>query len=147
MAKEEEFYSLISKRKKWYQSVGSVHCSYLNEKVIFNGYGFKHVLRDGRGHYRNEKSARMRLNLLTWAPIVIKKSAYMPTTEQRGTDDPRNKLGKPVTFFELQCVVKHRVGKKYKYTDITVILRRIGNGDLHFYSIRYTKNGYNEIDD
>jgi hypothetical protein len=145
--KDKTFQEIIDERSKWYNSIDSVHCSYLKEKVKFNSHGFKHALRDGRGHYRVEKDALMRLHLLPWAPVVIRNSKYMPNTEHRDTDDKRNKLGKPVTFFELQCVVNHKVGRKNKYTDISVILRRIGDGDLHYYSVRYTKHGYNGIDD
>ncbi len=144
---KKTFEEIIEIRRKWYYSVDSAQCTYLNEKVKFNKHGFHHALRDGRGHYRTEKDATMRLNLLPWAPVVVRNSAYMPNTELRPVDDPRNKLGKPITFFELQCVVKHKVGRKNKYTDITVILRRIGNGELHYYSIRYTKRGYKNIDE
>ena len=144
---EEQFRVEIEKKRKWFYSVNSVHCRYLNEAVIFNKHGFQHTLRDGRGHYRGQKDALMRLNLLPWAPIVIRNSIYMPNTELRDINHPKNKLGKPVTYFELQCVVKannRRNGRK-KYTDITVILRRIGDGPLHYYSIRYTKHGYKDI--
>jgi len=144
---EQDFTLLIEKRRKWYYSIQETHCRYLNEKVVFNSHGFKHTLRDGRGHYRIEADARMRLNLLTWAPVVIRKAAYMPTTERREISDRRNKLGKPVTFFELQGTVKHKLGRKTRHLEITVILRRIGDGPLHYYSIRYTKNGLNQIDD
>lgn len=99
------------------------------------------------GLFLIQKDALMRLHLLTWAPVVIRNSAYMPNTELRPVGHPKNKLEKPVTYFELQCVVNQKIGRKTKYTDITVVLRRIGDGVLHYYSIRYTKNGYNEIDD
>ena len=145
MSADPEFEKLVANRRKWYFSVGSVHCKYLNENVLFNSHGFKHALRDGRGHYRNKADAKMRLNILHWAPVVIRNAAYMPQTERREIDDPRNKLGKPVTFFELQAAVKHQRGKKTRHLEITVILRRIGDGPLHYFSIRYTRNGINKI--
>ena len=148
MAKREKsLEELIAEKRKWYGSVDTVHCKYLNEAVKFNRHGFRHTLRDGRGHYRTEKDALMRLHLLSWAPVVIRNSISMPDTRLLPVDDPRNKLGKPITFFELQCVVNHKIGKKTKYIDVTVILRRIGDGILHYYSIRYTRRGYNNIDD
>lgn len=137
---------VIAERRKWYYSVNSVHCRYLNEPVAFNRHGFKHTLRDGRDHYRSEKDALMRLHLLPWAPRVIRNAVNMPNTELRPADHPKNKSGKPVTYFELQGVVSHNAGKRLKYIDITVILRRIGDGELHYYSIRYTKNGYKDYE-
>ncbi len=142
----DDFDKLVAIRRKWYFSVNEVHCKYLNEPVVFNSHGFKHALRDGRGHYRNKADARMRLNILPWAPVVIRTAAYMPNTERREINDPRNHLNKPVTFFELRGTVTHKAkGGKNRYIEITVILRRIGDGKLHYYSIRYTKNGINEI--
>lgn len=149
MNKDDDFDKLVATRRKWYYSVNEVHCRYLNEKVVFNNHGFKHILRDGRGHYRTKADAKMRLNLLTWAPVVIKTAIFMPSSEFRDADDKRNHLGKPVTFFEIQGTISHPVGKskKKRYLEITVILRRIGDGNLHYYSIRYTKHGLNEISD
>lgn len=147
MAKQTiDFRQLIEQRRKWYTSVHEVHCRFLNEKVTFNSHGFKHTLRDGRNHYRTEADARMRLNLLPWAPVVIRNAAYMPNTELREAKSPRNRLNKPVTFFELQGTVNYKVGKRARYLEITVILRRIGDGTLHYYSIRYTKNGIDTIE-
>jgi hypothetical protein len=77
----------------------------------------------------------------------VRDAINMPNSEIRTKDDPRNKLGKDVTFFELQAVVKSGNQKHPKHIDITVILRRIGNGDLHYYSIRYTKHGYKDMED
>lgn len=143
----DDFNKLIDVRRKWYYSIDEVHCRYLNEKVKFNNHGFKHTLRDGRGHYRTESSAKMRLNLLPWAPVVIRTAAYMPRSEIREISDSRNRLGKPVAFFELQGTVSHKQGRRKRYLEITVIIRRIGDGPLHYYSIRYTRNGINQIDD
>jgi hypothetical protein len=133
--------TLIASRRKWYYALKPTHCRYLNEKVVFNNHGFRHALRDGRGHYRIEADARMRLNLLTWATKVIQTAVYMPNTERREVGDPRNSLDKPVTYFELQGTVSHKIkgSNERKYIEITVILRRIGDGQLHYFSIRYTK--------
>lgn len=143
----KSFEQIIEERRKWYYTINEVHCRYLNEAVRFNNHGFKHTLRDGRGHYRTEGDALMRLHLMPWAPRVIRTAINMPRSELRPVDHPRNKSGKPVTYFELQAVVNYKVGKRIKYLDITVVLRRIGDGVLHYFSIRYTKHGFNDYED
>jgi len=140
--RQKSFEEIVQERHKWYNSVGTAYCKYLNERVKFNRHGFQHTLRDGRGHYRGKKDALMRLHLLPWAPVVIRTAINMPSVDILPVKDQRNKLGKDITYFELQGVVKTGGPKRPKYIDITVILRRIGNGDLHYYSIRYTKHGY-----
>jgi hypothetical protein len=139
--------SVKEARRKWYYTVGTIDCSYLREPVKFNKHGFRHALTDGRDRYRGKKDALMRLHLLRWAPVVVKNSVHMVSSELRKADDPRNRAGKDVTFFELQHVCKGGNPKRPKYHDVTVILRRVGDGDLHYYSIRYTKNGYRGPED
>ena len=74
---QKSFEDIIIERRKWYYSLNSVHCKYLREPVKFNSHGFRHTLRDGRGHYRRINDALMRLNLLI---LLLQLSIYYSNT-------------------------------------------------------------------
>lgn len=124
--------ALIELRKIDYQKWQPISCPLLNgELVYFNKDGFYHLTHNGRGKIRNQSDQRMRLNLLPNAQIVIKRARSFSTTP-RTIPAAENKYGKNILFYEL--VYKFNAQKT-----VTVVIRKIGNGHLHFYSIRFCK--------
>lgn len=123
---------LIKKRRKAYETTKNIYCPYLKEVVYFNNKGFFHATHNGKGKIRNESDSRMRLNLLTSVNTVISRSTHFgspPRVKPKG--HPENKTGKEVIEYELA----YRFSKN---KEVSVILRRIGNGRLHYCSVRYT---------
>jgi hypothetical protein len=117
---------LLNKRKAWYDNIKKVYCPCINEDVIFNSKGFHHIKYDRSGRARSKKEKMYRLGILPLAiPVIkcaIKIHKYSPPKEL-------NKLEKPIEYWAL----REKVGKQS--TTITVILRRIGSGNITFYSI------------
>ena len=130
----KEFQALIELRRRQYERTKNTHCPLLKEGVYFNNKGFHHALKDGRDHYRTRSDAIMRLNLLPHAKFIIEQSTRFnrPPQLTPATNSPERK---DIVHYELVHTVKIKNQKK----EIVVVLRRIGRGRLHYYSIRYKK--------
>ena len=117
---------LLNKRKALYDTIKKVYCPCINEDVIFNSKGFHHIKYDGYGRARSKKEKMYRLGILPLAIPVIKCAIKIHEYSQ---PKELNKLEKPIEYWAL----REKVGKQG--TTITVILRRIGSGNITFYSI------------
>lgn len=120
---KEEFYKLRSSSKKIYASFkqSPVYCKALDADISFNAAGFEHLFKDGRGHYRPMIDARKRLELIKYAPNVIKNCQWFI----------KDKSKTPDIYYKLYG----RAGEGLR--NVVVTIRKIGNGNLHFYGIRY----------
>lgn len=115
----------IEEKRTWYKAIKKVSCPILNEDVIFNSKGFHHLLFDGLGSARSRNERMYKLGLLPLVIPVIKKAIkihdYKPPSYSKS-------LNKNVEYW----ILRENVGKQK--TLITVILRRIGTGNISFYS-------------
>lgn len=124
---------LIAKQRKKYELTKNIYCPFMKEVVYFNNKGFFHATHNGRGRIRNEADARMRLYLISDVNNVIKYARkYGNPPRLVPKNDPENKQGKEITYYELT----HRFSAK---KEVSVILRRIGRGRLHYYSVMFTR--------
>jgi hypothetical protein len=111
---------LITQKKKYYQ-IECIVCPVLdNEKVYFNNYGLNHLIRK-RGKPRPIYDQRRRFKLLKYCFRVISDIDVEIKYEKIV-----NKKGKA----EFWCLSK-KINKK----EIKIIIRRVGTGKLHFFSI------------
>lgn len=117
--------------QKIYKSFGLVKCTAINELVAFNNHGWTHISFDEKGHRRNRDNIFMRLKLVLHAPEVIQKASVIQD-ETINLNIKGNK--RKIRFIELAC------GIQKSHSHVTVILRKIESGVLHFYSVRRTKN-------
>lgn len=124
--KYASYSEMVAEKRVWYKAVKQSYCPILNEDVHFNSKGFHHLLFDGLGHARSLKERMYRLGLLPLAIPVLKTATsihdYTPPTYSK-------KLRKNVEYWVLKC----NVGKQK--TLVTVVLRRVGTGQVTFYSI------------
>ncbi len=111
-----EFKIFLEEKRSWYQKVGKVFCPVLNEWVIFNAKGFRHLRYDGTGKARSEKEQYYRLTVLKGSVQVIQEAKEITEFQERSS-------GK---YWEISSVVNNQ--------KITVILRKIGSGPIIFYS-------------
>jgi len=122
---------LIKLRREKYNRTQNMYCSFMKEIVYFNSVGFFHATHDGRGKIRQEADARMRLNLLPCInEVIATTSQFGSPARVRPKGDPKNKTGKEIVEYELI----HTFNARKK---VSVILRRVGNGRLQYYSVRY----------
>lgn len=80
---------------------------------------------DGQGSRRNNNDAYKRLLLLEHAPGIILNARFVKE------DKPKIKRGKVAVHYELYG----KVGSNNR--SVIVTLRKLGEGNLHFYGIRY----------
>ena len=117
-----KYRELLKERRKWYKKIGKVYCPILKEYVIFNSKGFYH-LRYSSGRERTIKEQMYKVGLL---PLVIPVIKNVEKIEEY-----RKELsnGKEVEYW----ILKEVVGSQNTMTK--VILRRIGTGNITFYSV------------
>jgi len=126
----ESYDNLLEKRKVWYENIGKVYCPCLNNDIIFNSKGFNHIKYNGAGKARSKKERMYRLGILPLAIPVIKNAKAVYKYKQPEYSERMNKI---VEFWALREVVG-----KQKIV-ITVILRKIGSGNITFFSIMKKK--------
>ncbi len=114
--KSSEFEIFKEKRRKDYNTWKPIYSPALGEQIFFNSKGFNHLRFRTDGTPRNFREALYKLRLLPLVRSVIYKA--------RKVDEYRK--GR----VEYWGIVE-AVGKK----KIKVILRRIGKGRIHFWSV------------
>ncbi len=130
---EDKYEKSKKKAKEFYSSIGSVICPGLNNELVsFSKYGFYHLLRK-RGVLRPRKEQLRRFALLHSAVEVIKNAksydSYNYETKEQFAEDH----GLPV--------LKSSIAEFWSFSGIysskivTVIVRKIGNGNMHFFSV------------
>lgn len=140
--RQEPIEVLVKKRRQRYELTKNIYCPFLQEVVYFNNKGFHHATHDGRNRIRSKEDARMRLNLLPHVNTVIQRSRKFnrpPVLVPKNDSD--NKTGKELSFYELYYLMGRNKNKRK--VGIIVVLRRVGKGRLHYYSVRYATNKQN----
>ncbi len=114
----EDWKKYIKNEKEKYKKLICVKCpAFGNEEVYFNNYGFDHIISKGRIP-RPKEEVMDRFKLLPYAPNIIKNTKSVDNEERRTR-------GKSVAYF---WTIKSD-------SNIRIILRRLNNGTIHFYSI------------
>lgn len=127
-----------------YAGTKPVRSPALNEDVRFTAEGFNHIIFKGSRHERERESQIMRFKLL---PRAIRLIAHANTFQEFETSTKefeikthrrREMRSKSVLYWGIIAIFE---GRKIK-----VILRKIGGGQLHFWSIvpAWTTNKYRD---
>lgn len=111
----------LSEYNKIYRDIGSVQCPYFfNESVYFNQKGFNHLLRNKNGVRPSSDQIR-RLRLLIYCKEILNSNN-----------------------FDVECNISKRNGVTTRFwtfkasvanLKMKLIVRQIGIGTKHFYSI------------
>lgn len=109
----------IDRIKQYYKNIGRVWCPILNDDIVFNSIGFRHLMRSGRRRRLPSDRVR-RFRLLQIAPKML-------ANPQAKLVDPKNKISSTTKLF----VIKETRGEMV----ITIVIRQVGNGNKHFFSI------------
>ena len=122
----QSFQEFLKEKRAWYKTIGEVHCPVLNADIHFNSKGFYHLRYDSFGKARNIKEQKYKLGLLPLVIPVIKNATGVYEYKKEQYSKP---LGKYFEIWELKEVA----GKQD--TTVSVILRRIGTGNITFLSV------------
>ncbi len=143
--KGSDLSEIREKTKDLYSKTGDVHCPFFKEKVSFNSEGFNHL------RYKEERSERffadqkIRYELFFLAPEIIRSSKTLQEYYEKASfveikrKKKPEKVLKTIKYFAFIAILKNRKTK--------VIVRQVGAGKLHFWSIipnwktRKTKEG------
>lgn len=128
----EYLHSLKNLTKTNYTKIGSVYCPILDQNIVFNSIGFRHLTIKPDGTYRNAKEAIYKLKLFPLAIPTIKNATAV--IEERETTfvvgRGHRKKYKRATSYALAAYV----GRK-KPVMVRIIIIKVGDGNYNFYSI------------
>ncbi|MCX6716154.1 MAG: hypothetical protein NT077_04035 [Candidatus Taylorbacteria bacterium] len=114
----EELKKHIDEVRNWYKTLKSVYCSCLKADIIFNSKGFHHILFDSSGHRRPPVKIIRRLELMKFAPGIIKLAKNPVWLTDTGS----------IEFI----VFRRQIWIKNKNTTVRVVIRKTKPGN-HFY--------------
>jgi|SRR3989344_2241629 len=120
------FCEFLKEKRAFYKTLKNVHCPILNETIFFNSKGFSHLRFDNHGKERLIKEQKYKIGLLPLVVPVIKCANTIHEYKKEAYSKP---LGKYFEIWELRA----EVGKSK--TLVSVVLRRIGNGNVTFLSV------------
>ncbi len=114
----------FKERSAWYKTINSVFCPILDEEVVFNSKGFYHLKYKSSGTKRPKKEQMYKIGLLPLVIPVIKKASEVHDYKKINSDS-----NKTTEIWELRALA----GKQD--TQVSVVLRRMGDGKIHFFSV------------
>ena len=132
---QDKLKGVIEKAKGIYPLQGQIRCPYFQDNVILTSDGFNHLQYKGNRMLRNVDEQILKLILLPKALEIIKSAGtlqeYRKATEKVGK---KSKDG----FYKTKDVEYwgfHAILGKDHLRKIVVILKRVGNGKIIFWSV------------
>lgn len=115
-----------------YKGIGSLWCPAVKDNVVFNAHGWRHLSFRRNGRRRDPKDLKLRHRLFKNVHEVVKNSkvcllSFKDISSRRG-------IKRKASFCELVWLCNEQT----KHT--SVILRKIEDQKLHYYSVRRTNN-------
>lgn len=125
--------SEVKKAKDFYLSVKQVLCPALNNEVIvFTMTGFNHLIRKGR-ILRSHADRMRRFKLLKYIKPITENAVKISEHRIEFRDEVIMRYGKKIK--NRQIVEFWAIQKTHDEKNITILIRRIGNGQKHFFSV------------
>ena len=130
--------------RAWFQTLKPAFSPTLNEYVHFTSEGFEHIIYKRARAEREKSSQIMRFKLLPRAESLIELSTsyqeYEETIKSFEVKRRKKRLreSKTVRYWGIIAIIENH--------KIKVIVRKIGNGQFHFWSIvpAWTTNKYRD---
>jgi hypothetical protein len=137
MTENEYCAQLKAQTKALYESTKPIRCPYFNGEVNFNSDGFHHLQYNSSGAERSKKAQIRRYKTFPLAPYVVKRARTVQ--QHRKYSGP---IGRPkgdgfrvVKTIEDWCFVALLPSTPGKDIELKVVVRKIGDGPLHFWSV------------
>lgn len=131
----EDFEQIKQKAETYYKSLKPMICPIFNEMIYFTSDGFHHLRFDNTRAERSKVVQRTKLKSLPWAINIIQKTTTVQ--EFRKNLQIFGKQGKD--GFSKTVEVKYwafiAITNIEKALRIRVIVRQVGNGQKHFWSV------------
>ena len=110
----------LSQSKDIYTSIKSVYSPYLKENIAYNSKGWGHIIRKNDGLRPSHEVAK-RVKYIQDSAEIISISTTLQEYEERMVS------GKLVIYYGFIAIVNKQ--------KLKIIVRKNGNGGLHFYSL------------
>ena len=131
----DEFRTLKKQTENEYKKILTVFCPALKSEVIFNTDGFHHLCYDNTRAERGKKVQRAKFIFLNKAVKIIEKTTTIqefrcgicPVGKKDRSGLRKTKVIKWFAFWGIISVEKR--------TRIRVVVRQIGDGQFHFWSV------------
>lgn len=130
---EEAYQKLRKDSEAYYTSIECIDSPALNTKILFSASAFNHIIYKNPRNERDKKTQMLRFKLL---PLAVKLIGHTNTFQEYEEtiqsfkiqkEKERIWVSKPVVYWGLIAIID---GRKIK-----VILRKVGNGEIHFWSV------------
>jgi len=123
--------------KASYDAIKLVRCPYFGEEIVFTSEGFHHLQYDTSGTERLKKDQIRRYKSFVFAPVIIKKAGTLQQHRKYVGPIGRKKGDgfRVVKTIENWCFVALLPIKPGKDICVKVVIRRVGDGPKHFYSV------------
>jgi len=130
--------------EKFYKEIGRLFCPVFNEPVVFNSEGFNHLIYK-KGGERAKDDQITKLKLLPLAQEIVKITATYQEYDEGLIYVQKKRFKKKVNesvkvrYWGLVAIIRN--------CRVKVIIRQVGNGQKHFYSVipAWTVHYYNGI--
>jgi len=119
-ARGDSYEEAKKKAKESYKKIGRIWCSALNNYIIFNSIGFRHLMQK-RGIFRTKEEQKKRFGLLLSARTILESTETNVEYERRIIERSR------VDYWIFTAEENGRI--------IKLIARRCGSGKIYFLSI------------
>jgi hypothetical protein len=120
-----------------YKDTKSVFCPYFNKNVTFNSDGFHHLRYNGSGSEREKVSQINKFLLLPKAIEIINKSGTLQQYRKqwgavgRKHNSDGSRPVKEMEYYAFEGIL----GAGNNMLRVKTIVRRVGNGEPHFWSV------------
>ena len=131
------FKKVLTETEAYYKIIGSVHCPYFKKPVTFNSDGFHHLRYKVSGSEREKTAQLYKFSLLTGAVKIIGASGTLQQYRRQWGAVGRKKNSdgsremKEMEYFAFEGIL----GEESSMMRIKAIVRKVGNGELHFWSV------------
>ena len=132
--KETKYRELLNSRRVEYKGYVPTYCIAIRAYVFFNADGFNHLRFRTDGSPRKQDEQMYKLGLLPLVISVIKSATSVEKYQRRMSPVGRKKengvrIMKEIEYWAIIAIVGRQNVK------LKVVLRRIGTGKIHFWSV------------
>jgi hypothetical protein len=131
------FKKVLVEAEVHYKTIEAVHCPYFNKKVTFNSDGFHHLRYKVAGSEREKPAQMYKFSLLQGAVEIVSSSGTLQQYRKQWGAVGRKKNSdgsremKEIEYFAFEGIL----GEGSSMMRIKVIIRKVGNGEPHFWSV------------
>lgn len=130
-----DYHSLVETSRELYDATPEVHCPYFNLAISLTSDGFNHLLHKPNRQPRNIKEQRLKLRLLKPSLHILSNAGTVQeyrTTLLKWGEPKKDGFSKTK---QVEYWGFHDIIGKDPMILIRVIVRKIGDGKLHFWSV------------